>query len=280
MQSIGKLTRGAAENDRAVPLEASVKNLYIHPIKSLDRVRVEAATILPGGGFEHDREFALFDAAGNFINGKKNPLVHHIRCEYDLARLTVNLKAPGRDESGVLHLVADKGEVEKWFREYFGTPLELRRNLISGFPDDMDSPGPTVVSAATLQKISEWFPGITDAAEISRRFRSNIEIDGVPAFWEDMLFRGPGEVQMFVIGAVAFSGVNPCSRCVVPSRDSQSAENTEGFMKKFAQLRRESLPEWTNAARFDHFYRVAVNTRLAPGEAGKSIRIGDLLYFT
>lgn len=266
------------KDSRSARLRAVVKNLYIHPIKSLDRVSVETATILPGGGLRYDREFALFDGDGNFINGKRNSLVHHIRCDYDLTGFTVNLKASGVDDSGALHLITNKAELENWFSRYFAMPVTLRRNVTSGFPDDLDSAGPTIISIATLQKIFDWFPGISDAMESSRRFRSNIELDGVPAFWEDRLFRGRGELQPFLIGGVPFFGVNPCSRCVVPSRDSQSAKGTDGFLKKFAQLRRENLPEWTNAVRFDHFYRVAVNTRIAASEAGKTICSGDRLH--
>jgi len=29
--------------------------------------------------------------------------------------------------------------------------------------------------------------------------------------------------------------------------------------------------------RFDHFYRLAINIRVAPGESGKILRVGDSL---
>jgi hypothetical protein len=50
-----------------------------------------------------------------------------------------------------------------------------------------------------------------------------------------------------------------------------------GFQKRFSDLRRETLPPWAPAARFDHFYRLAVNTRVAPTEHGKLLRVGDPL---
>jgi hypothetical protein len=43
------------------------------------------------------------------------------------------------------------------------------------------------------------------------------------------------------------------------------------------QLRKEHLPAWANAERFNHFYRFAVNTSIAPAEAGKRLRVGDAL---
>ena len=71
--------------------------------------------------------------------------------------------------------------------------------------------------------------------------------------------------------------VNPCARCAVPGRDSRTGlvENSE-FAKVFAEKRRKSLPEWAEPARFDHFYRLAVNTRIPPSEDGKKIAVGDV----
>jgi hypothetical protein len=37
------------------------------------------------------------------------------------------------------------------------------------------------------------------------------------------------------------------------------------------------LPQWAERSRFNHFYRLAINTRLSVTEAGKTIRIGDEL---
>jgi uncharacterized protein YcbX len=100
----------------------------------------------------------------------------------------------------------------------------------------------------------------------------------LPAFWEDQLY-GEDErsVVGFRIGEVAFEGSNPCARCPVPARDPQSAADLLGFQKRFSDLRRETLPLWAPAARFDHFYRLAVNTRVAPTETGKPLRVGDPL---
>ena len=71
----------------------SVGRLFVHPIKSLDRVAVSEAVVFPGGGLQHDREFALFDSNGRWINGKRDPRIHLIRSEYDLPRLIVTLKS-------------------------------------------------------------------------------------------------------------------------------------------------------------------------------------------
>jgi len=45
--------------------------------------------------------------------------------------------------------------------------------------------------------------------------------------------------------------------------------------RRFSDLRRETLPAWATLEHFDHFYRLAVNTRVAGSESGKMLRVGD-----
>jgi uncharacterized protein len=248
-----------------------VSAMFVHPIKSLSRIPVTESRILPGGGLAHDREFALFDAGGDVINGKRHPRIHPIRARYDLDAFTVALG----DET--FHLVDDARRLEQWFSDYFGFPVTMKRNTSEGFPDDLDSPGPTIISLATLDEVNRWFPEL-DREQIARRFRANIEIGGVPAFWEDRLFREPGEVEDFKIGDVRFQGNNPCARCAVPSRHPDTAEVVPDFAKTFSAKRQETLPAWAAPGRFDHFYRLSVNTRVPASEAGKVVRVGDKLH--
>lgn len=253
-----------------------VARLFIHPIKSLDRLSVGETSILPGGSFAHDREFALFDQAGDFINGKREPRLHRVRAEYDLENFTVTLSGHGDRPAQGLHLFDDRGRIEEWFSDFFGSTIEMRRNQTSGFPDDTKSPGPTLISVATLDEVSSWFPDV-DREQASRRFRANVEITDVPAFWEDRLFGATGEAVEFSIGEVKLNGINPCQRCVVPSRHPETGQMIHGFQKTFSENRKKSLPSWTTAARFDHFYRLSVNTRVASSETGKRIRVSDEL---
>jgi len=100
----------------------------------------------------------------------------------------------------------------------------------------------------------------------------------LPAFWEDQLFgESESSVVRFNIGDIAFEGSNPCARCPVPSRDSQTGAADEAFQKRFTELRRAQLPPWAPTARFDHFYRLATNTRVPSTECGKLLRVGDSL---
>jgi uncharacterized protein YcbX len=123
--------------------------------------------------------------------------------------------------------------------------------------------------------------------EARRRFRTTLEIDAarstgaaetLPPFWEDQLFAdSESNVVRFKIGEVAFEGSNPCARCPVPSRESQTGVTNGGFQKRFTDLRQAQLPPWAPSVRFDHFYRLAVNTRIPATECGKILRSGDEL---
>jgi uncharacterized protein YcbX len=110
---------------------------------------------------------------------------------------------------------------------------------------------------------------------VRRRFRANLELAGDAAFCEDELFAASGELKPFQIGPVKFLGHNPCQRCVVPTRDADTGTTTADFQKKFMQLRKEKLPIWANAQRFNHFYRFGINTSIPATEAGKILRVGD-----
>lgn len=173
-------------------------------------------------------------------------------------------------------LTTELTELGSWLSQFFGFSVSLSENATTGFPDDPNAYGPTIISTATLETICDWFPDL-DLAEVRRRFRTNLELSGVPAFWEDRLFSAPGHVVNFQLGNVQFHGINPCQRCVVPTRNSVSGDVTPKFQQTFTQQRQHTLPPEVNRARFNHFYRLAINTQIPQFEAGKLLNNGDAL---
>jgi uncharacterized protein YcbX len=244
----------------------SVARLSVFPIKGLDAAGVNEARILASGALEFDRRWALVDARGRFVNGKNRAEIHSIRATYDLARLEVAL------DGRAFSLAREGSEIAAWFSGRLGEAVEWRENAELGFPDDTDSPGPTFVSTASLARVGEWF-GLP-LEEARRRFRTNVESDGVEAFWEDRLYG-----SRFRAGDVEVSAVNPCQRCVVPSKDALTGLQDVGFQKRFAELRKAEIPVFAKTELFTHYYRFAVNTRIPPSEAGKLIRVGDPVTF-
>ena len=249
-------------------------HILVHPIKSLDPIRVGNSKILKSGALEHDRAYAIFDADGQFVNGKRCAAVHALRAQYDLAPRTVALAISGHPAPPqTFKLDGNRMLLDQFLTKHFGFAARVSHNFESGYPDDTDAPGPTVISTATLKTVASWF-GL-DVENIRRRFRANLEIGGVEPFWEDRLFAGAGEAVRFKIGGVTIEGVNPCQRCIVPTRDAASGEPLKEFQKVFMEKRKQTLPKWANAERFNHFYRLAVNTRIPASESGKSVAVGD-----
>jgi hypothetical protein len=245
--------------------------IFIYPIKSFDGMAVDEARVLPSGALENDRRFALFDADGKVVNGKRTPQMHRLRSRFDLKAGRVTLS--DSDHSCDFSLVSDRGQIEEWLAAFFGFPVRLEENATAGFPDDTVAPGPTVMSAETLAEVSSWFEELA-LEEIRRRFRANLIIDGVEPFWEDRLYSEEGQFIRFQVGKINLEGANPCQRCVVPTRSSETGERYSEFMKIFEARRYETLPYWATRSRFDHFYRLAVNTRPIAGLTG-TIHVGD-----
>ncbi len=227
--------------------------IAIYPVKSLDPLEVREATVLPAGGLAGDRAYAIVDAEGKWVNGKRTPRVHLLRPPADFLD----------------QILRDRSAVEAWLSARLKLPVRLDHNPEAGFPDDTNAPGPTVITTASLREVGGWFGfGLEEAR---RRFRANLEIDGVPAFWEDGLIGA-----WFRIGDLRLYAANACARCVVPSRDSCTGDLPEpAFQRTFAERRRAALPAWADPARFDHYYRLALNTRIAPDGAGRTLRLGD-----
>jgi uncharacterized protein YcbX len=260
-------------------LAPRLANIRLHPVKALDPVSVNEASIGPSGGLELDRVWALYSADGRWVNGKRTAAIHLIRAAYTTDINSITLCVPGDRRDIPAMTFAFPGDAEgaaEWFSMYFEQAIQIRYAR-EGFPDDGLAAGPTVVSTASLEAVCGWFPGMS-LEEARRRFRATLEIEGVPAFWEDQLFaESETSVVRFKIGDVAFEGSNPCARCPVPSRDSETGTTNDGFQKRFIAFRRAQLPPWAPATRFDHFYRLTVNTRVPSTEQGKLLCVGDVL---
>ena len=254
-------------------------NIRLHPIKSLDPVQVKEARIGPGGGLEFARVWALYSADGQWVNGKRTAAVHLIRAIFAPDISSVTLSVPGDSRkipTKSFVFPGDTAAASQWFSAFLEQPITVRYSP-EGFPDDSIANGPTIVSTATLHAVSELFDGM-DVDETRQRFRTTLEIDGVPAFWEDQLFgKEERSAVRFRIGAVNFEGSNPCARCPVPPRNPRTGEIIPGFQKRLSDFRRANLPAWTPESRFDHYYRLATNTRVAATEFGSVLRVGNAL---
>ena len=283
-----------------------VSKLQLFPLKSLGLESCNQATLVAAGALEGDREWAILDqpatepydprnadvsGTGTYVNGKKTAKIHrlgstfHRRADAGPAVTLWERDSPdekqrfdlfdGRETDSTTEAETQQAVHEPlndWLSEYFGRSVSVHWDG-DGHHDDRTRYGPTVISTATLREIAEWFDWSVESAR--RRFRANIEIDGVPPFWEDTLVADSGAVVPFQIGGVEILGVHPCQRCVVPSRDPDTGGETPEFRETFLKRRQETRPEWTASDRFDHLFRVMVNTHVPNESVGCSISVGN-----
>ncbi|WP_428308837.1 MOSC domain-containing protein [Lacipirellula sp.] len=255
-----------------------LSRITIYPIKSLDGYEADAAELMPTGPIVGDRRWAIVDPMRQFVNGKRTPAIHPIRAAFEQNGAIVTLHHPNL-ESLSCELPNDVDRAGEWLSEAIGRKCLLIENQAIGFPDDADASGPTLVSVSSLERVAAWFGLELD--EVRRRFRANLEIDAAEPFWEDRLVATDTGPTQFTLGDVLFRGRTPCQRCAVPSRDSLTGEITSGFAKAFSAHRQAELPAWAPVDAFNHFYRLTLNTSLAPTHAGAmAIRLGDELRVT
>ncbi len=246
--------------------------ITIYPLKSFDPMLVDQSLVLPSGALQHDRQFALIDSAGKLINAKRFATIHSWRVLLDPFTRTLSTRDSDDSVENRWDVDKERSLIEAWFSERLATSVQLVEDDQGGFPDDTEASGPTVVSLATYQTVATWFPGMS-LESVRLRFRANLEVHGVCPFWEDRLYGAGDLARPFKIGNVHLAGTNPCQRCAVPTRDPATGIVWPEFAKEFSRHRGEQLPEWAARDRFDHFYRLTVNTR--PITAGTVIRVGD-----
>ncbi len=248
---------------------AELARLRVYPVKALDGIDVDRARITDGGTLEYDREYALFADDGDPINGVRTDAVHRLTAAFDPDDRELTLTRDGDERT--FSLPDERDSLERWCGTYFGEDVTLRRDRSGGFVDRQRG-GPSVVSTATLREVASWFDGMT-VKSVRRRIRANVEVDGVPAFWED---RFVGETaDGFSIGDVRFEGVEPCVRCIVPERDPDTGAHDPTFRQRLVERRRETYPEWVDRDAFRSDYSLMLIADVPPEHRGEALTVGD-----
>ncbi len=257
-------------------MSISVSRITIYPIKAFDGVSVPEIAITAGGALYRDREFAFVRPDGKYMNGKRHAEVHKIRATFDSTLLLAEFSVQG--ETRTFHLEEQTSDLEAWMSAVIGIPLTLQRNSEYGMPDDDIATGPTIVAENTYHEVATWFDNMT-IDDMRGRFRANIEIQGddLPAFWEDCLYDESPRHLPFRLGDVRVQGINPCRRCIVPTRNHLTGEELGmKFKQAFVERRKTTLPDFAESSHFqDTYYRLTVNTIIEPNQAGAMLRVGD-----
>lgn len=246
---------------------AHLARLTVYPVKSLDGVDLETVSVTDGGALSGDREYVLVDHDGDPITAKRTARIHDLTTDFDPETHELTVSTDGTTRQ--FDLATDRTAAETWFSDFFDRDVTVKRDPSVGFPDLPDA-GPSVISTATLQTVSDWFDGLS-VEELRRRMRANVEVDGVPPFWEDRFSDG----RAFEVGGVRFDGVKSCERCVVPVRNPETGEPTPDFRERFVERRAATYPEWVDPESVPHDYTLMLIANVPPDDRGKQLTVGD-----
>jgi uncharacterized protein YcbX len=201
------------------------------PVKSMGGQAVDALA-LDERGAAGDRAHALFDThkrAPRRLTAREAPRMLLWHASYNGAEVP-----PG--EVPYPDLTAPDGTSFDWrdpalpqaLAEDLGREVELRRDL--GLMQDL---GHTllVTTQATLDAV-----GAALGTELDlRRFRTNVHValDDAPAFAEE-----DWEGRELTIGEASFRLLHPCERCVIPTRDPDTATKQAEILRWLTRERR------------------------------------------
>lgn len=217
-----------------------VTELAVYPVKSFAQISLTSARV-ESFGLQHDRRWMVVDHNGKFITQRQQSRMCLVQPE--LIENGVRLSVPGMPSIDILkpqsterfqvtvwhdHCnVLDAGdEAAAWLSQF----LDIDCRLVY-FPDDeVRTVDQTYAKPSDKTAFSDGFPlllisqaSLDDLNSRMQtpipmvRFRPNLVVNGCGAFAEDKWRR-------LRIGDVTYRVAKPCSRCVIPSIDIQTAE--------------------------------------------------------
>ena len=227
--------------------ELTISQLSIYPIKSAKGVDLEQFS-LSNTGPEFDRCWMVIDNNGKFVTQRKHPRMCLIETRLTTDSLCLNApnmpelliplehsQSQYKDPQALLTSTVWGSEVKgydcgksaaQWLSDFLklscrliAMPEESQRKVDTDYAKHgelvayADGFPLLIVSQASLDN----FNSKLDSPISMERFRPNIVISGCEAYAEDSW-------KVIRIGDIEISLVKPCSRCIIPSIDPQTAQ--------------------------------------------------------
>ena len=220
--------------------ELKVSELNIYPVKSLRQVSLSASRVEPYG-LEHDRRWMVVDEDGNMITQRQ--LARMCLIQPHLLAKGLRLTAQGMPEL-VVETPSDAGrqtvtvwkdqcqaydagnDAAEWLSNFLSTVCRLvyypddafrqvdlqyaREGERTAFSDGFPL---LLITQASLDDLNQRL----DTPLPMKRFRPNLVIEGCQPFAED-------NWKKIRIGEIIFRVVKPCSRCIIPNINIETAD--------------------------------------------------------
>lgn len=252
----------------------TISKIRIYPIKSLGPVEVSTAAI-GTHALSGDRLFAMVDKNGRYVNGKRTPKVNLLSTDFDLDHSQVTITNKINGEQNTFDLKEGNTQLDTYLSDFFELPINLIKNEQGQFMDIPIESSVTIVSESSLTYLQQKMEAYS-LENLRLRFRTNLEVSGVPPFWEEQLFQQRGVGIRFKIGEVEMIGVSPRARCNVPPQNPQNGEMDYYFVKNMLTTRNELLPQHNYLSEFGRSsYFLTLNTFIPKSEHGKTLNLND-----
>lgn len=234
--------------------ELIVSELAIYPVKSMRQVLVDDA-VIDMGGLKNDRRWMVVDTEGEMITQRLQSRLCLIQPEITFDGLCLrtagmpdlDIAIPECSTTQKVSIWKDVCnacyagvEAEKWLTEFLG----MECSLVYFPADEVRIVDQAFAKAGDITAFSDGFPVLLVSQDSLddlnqrlvapvpvARFRPNIVISGCEPYAED----GWRRLEM---GGVTLRIVKPCSRCVIPSIDIETAQRTGEPIKTLSRYRR------------------------------------------
>ena len=250
--------------------------LHVAPVKGL-RIEERESIELGLHGVEDDRRFCVVDETGRLLNGKRLAPLATISARFDAETRHLHLRMPnGSSVGGTVavgapitvtiyghaasgHLV--DGPWAAAVSDELGRSVRLVRFDGPGNGHDRadDAAGATLLSSGSLERLQQE-AGSAEPVD-PRRFRMLIGVAGASAHEEDSWIG-----RRVRVGDAVVVPAGNVGRCVVTTRDPETAEPTLDTLALLARYRRDL--DTTEPLAFGVWAHV---------ERAGSVRIGDLV---
>ncbi|GGA97152.1 MOSC domain-containing protein [Puia dinghuensis] len=232
-----------------------ISNLYIYPIKSMGGIPLDTARVTDRG-LEYDRRWMLIDENNIQLTQREFPLMALLQPTFTPDGLTVTYRPANTQLSisfqprtnnytevrcwdDICRAQFVNPEADSWFSNILGTPCRL----VYMPETTMRQTDLNYTPEGHITSFSDGYPflliGQSSLDELNSRleqplpmdrFRPNIVFTGGEPFEEDQL-------HDFTIGAIRFSGVKLCARCVITTTDQQTAKRGKEPLRTLATWR-------------------------------------------
>jgi hypothetical protein len=208
-----------------MPVTGHVASLHRWPVKSMGGQQVPFLDV-DARGAAGDRAHALFDehrGAPRRLTARQAPRLLLWHAAYGDAEVVL-------DDPAAPMLTAPGGAALRWddpalpaaLEADLGRPVALRRD--AGLMQDLERS--LLVTVGTSHRTAEAALGPLDA----RRWRTNLHVElDAPAFAENAW-----EGAELAVGGAVLELLHPCVRCVIPTRDPDTAERRGEILRWLA----------------------------------------------